>query len=325
MTAPHIGPLWDLPIVAARWPTDSGWQRPLYWGEPGVVEHIATLACAGLAGDLCADGAIGSRTAALRAPYADRADHRGHAVPDRRADRRPRRRLHRAGRPGRLPRASATRRSTTIARGFELAAEKVGVQALVAARHRLEHVEMVDAGNDRDPRALRRRRQRPAGVRRAVGRPGRHVRRARSATGGRRMNPFGRMHRAGVALAFGSDTPVTPLDPLGGRPAAAFHHDEAGAAHRAGRVPGTHPWWLASGRRRRRRRARTRCGRRRTRSGSDADLVVQTPDQRVAAWSTDPRAGVPVLPDLSAGTPCPPVCGPLSAAASRTTPKDASQ
>jgi len=36
---------------------------------------------------------------------------------------------------------------------------------------------------------------------------------------------------------------------------------------------------------------------------SDADLVVQTPDERVAAWSTDPRAGVPVLPDLSQGTP----------------------
>ena len=28
------------------------------------------------------------------------------------------------------------------------------------------------------------------------------------------------------------------------------------------------------------------------------DLVVQTPDARIAAWSTDPRAGVPQLPDL---------------------------
>jgi predicted amidohydrolase YtcJ len=27
-------------------------------------------------------------------------------------------------------------------------------------------------------------------------------------------------------------------------------------------------------------------------------LVVQTPDERVAAWSTDPRAGVPNLPGL---------------------------
>jgi imidazolonepropionase-like amidohydrolase len=29
------------------------------------------------------------------------------------------------------------------------------------------------------------------------------------------------------------------------------------------------------------------------------DLVVTTPDDRVAAWSTDPRAGVPGLPDLA--------------------------
>jgi hypothetical protein len=35
------------------------------------------------------------------------------------------------------------------------------------------------------------------------------------------------------------------------------------------------------------------------------DLVVQTPDTRVAAWSTDERAGVPGLPDLTPGLPLP--------------------
>ena len=30
-----------------------------------------------------------------------------------------------------------------------------------------------------------------------------------------------------------------------------------------------------------------------------SELVVQTPDARVASWSTDVRAGVPVLPDVS--------------------------
>lgn len=35
------------------------------------------------------------------------------------------------------------------------------------------------------------------------------------------------------------------------------------------------------------------------------DLVVQASDQRVAAWSTDPRSGVPGLPDLSVGVPLP--------------------
>ncbi|GAB3061620.1 hypothetical protein [Sediminivirga luteola] len=35
------------------------------------------------------------------------------------------------------------------------------------------------------------------------------------------------------------------------------------------------------------------------------DLVVQAADQRVAAWSTDPRAGTPGLPDLSPGRTLP--------------------
>ena len=35
------------------------------------------------------------------------------------------------------------------------------------------------------------------------------------------------------------------------------------------------------------------------------DLLVQTPDARVAAWSTDPRAGVPHLPDLHPDLPLP--------------------
>ena len=33
------------------------------------------------------------------------------------------------------------------------------------------------------------------------------------------------------------------------------------------------------------------------------ELVVQTPDERVSAWSTDPRAGVAGLPDLSGPDP----------------------
>ena len=35
------------------------------------------------------------------------------------------------------------------------------------------------------------------------------------------------------------------------------------------------------------------------------DLVVQAPDDRIQAWSTDPRSGTPGLPDLSPGVPAP--------------------
>ena len=163
---------------------DSGWPQSLYWGEPGVFEHIASSASPVLAGDLNADGALGSRTAALREAYADRADHRGHAylTPEQIAE-------HviacteRKSRPAST--ASATQASTTSPAGFELAAEKVGVQALVAARHRLEHVEMVDEATIATPRPVRRRRQRPADVRRAVGRPETACTPSAWATGGR--------------------------------------------------------------------------------------------------------------------------------------------
>jgi predicted amidohydrolase YtcJ len=38
-------------------------------------------------------------------------------------------------------------------------------------------------------------------------------------------NPMGAMHGVGVALAFGSDSPVTPLDPWGSVRAAMWHHN----------------------------------------------------------------------------------------------------
>jgi predicted amidohydrolase YtcJ len=114
----------------------------------------------------------------------------------------------------------------------------------------------------------------------------------------RPMNGFASLNRAGVALAFGSDTPVTPFDPWAGVRAAARHHTEdERITVRAAFNAHTRGGWRAA---------------RRDEGGVIAlgapasvavwdvpgDLVVQTPDARVAAWSTDPRAGVPHLPDL---------------------------
>jgi hypothetical protein len=38
---------------------------------------------------------------------------------------------------------------------------------------------------------------------------------------------------------------------------------------------------------------------------SAGDLVVQAPDDRIQAWSTDPRSGTPGLPDLAPGVEAP--------------------
>jgi predicted amidohydrolase YtcJ len=123
---------------------------------------------------------------------------------------------------------------------------------------------------------------------------------ARAAT----LNPFATLLARGVVLALGSDAPVTPLDPWGSIRAAAWH---------------THPPFSISVRAAF--AAHTRGGRRAARDeatepgvlvvGAPATfsvwepgpLVVQAPDGRIAAWSTDPRSGTPPLPDLSSGNP----------------------
>jgi predicted amidohydrolase YtcJ len=113
-----------------------------------------------------------------------------------------------------------------------------------------------------------------------------------------RMNAFASLNRAGVALAFGSDTPVTPFGPWAAVRAAAWHRTESERVTvRAAFNAHTRGGWRAAGR---------------DEGGVIAlgapasiavwdvpgELVVQTPDARIAAWSTDPRAGVPHLPDL---------------------------
>ena len=122
----------------------------------------------------------------------------------------------------------------------------------------------------------------------------------------RTLNPYAALLRAGVPLALGSDSPVTPLDPWGTVRAAAFHRTpEHRVSVRAAFTAHTRGGWRAIG--------RDDAGA--LVPGAPADyavwrtgeLVVQAPDDRVARWSTDPRSGTPGLPDLSPGGDLP-VC-----------------
>jgi predicted amidohydrolase YtcJ len=266
-----------------------------YWGELGGVEAATGLGCAGAAGDLCADGAIGSHTAALREPYAD-ADTRGHRYLEEEQVRDHVVACTRAGVQAGFHCIGDDATATVVA-GLRAAAEVVGHEAMLAARHRLEHVEMVCT----DDIATMARLGIVASVQpmfdaRWGGPGGLYEQRLGERYAG--MNPYADMTRAGVALAFGSDSPVTPFDPWGAVRAAAFHHD-AGQRLTVRAAFGAH----------------TRGGWRAVRRDDDGvlapgaaatlavwdvpgELTVQTPDERVAAWSTDPRAGVPVLPSL---------------------------
>ena len=112
----------------------------------------------------------------------------------------------------------------TVVDGLRRAARRTSSAAVRARAHRVEHLEMVDAGADR-------RRSPSSGVVASVqpvfdawwgGPAGMYVDRL-GADRARAMNPFAALHAAGVSLAFGSDAPVTPLGPWAAVRAAVAH------------------------------------------------------------------------------------------------------
>ncbi|RYU11574.1 amidohydrolase [Nocardioides iriomotensis] len=301
--APHICPPEDLLVAQSLSRTGALPEVVAYWGElasDGAVQTARELGAVGLAGDLCMDGSLGSWTSALRAPYADHPHdpaHAGHLYVEAEQVTDHVLACTEAGLQAGFH-VIGDRAVDAVVAGFEAAATKIGDLAVVRGRHRLEHVEMVapehmatlgrlgvtasqqpvfDAlwGGGSDMYAQR------LGAERAAG-----------------MNAFASLNRAGVALAFGSDSPVTPFGPWAAVRAAAWHRTPSERVTvRAAFNAHTRGGWRAA--------ARDEGGV--IDLGTPAsiavwdvpgDLVVQTPDARVAAWSTDPRAGVPHLPDL---------------------------
>ncbi|MQY39172.1 Imidazolonepropionase [Streptomyces sp. RB17] len=274
-----------------------------YWAEQNV-ERARDLGAVGAAGDLFADGALGSHTACLHEPYAD-AGHTGTAYLDATAVAAHVVACTEAGLQAGFH-AIGDAAVTAVVEGVRAAAEKLGLARIRAARHRVEHAEMLTPETVAGFAEL--------GLIASVqpgfdalwgGADGMYARRL-GAERARTLNPFAALLRAGVPLAFGSDSPVTPLDPWGTVRAAAFHHTpEHRVSVRAAFTAHTRGGWRAVG--------RDEAGV--LVPGAPADyavwrtdeLVVQAPDDRVARWSTDPRSGTPGLPDLTPGRDLP-VC-----------------
>ncbi|WP_460960434.1 amidohydrolase [Parasphingorhabdus pacifica] len=276
-----------------------------YWGELSALNRAAELDVRGLAGDLFVDGAVGSRTAALREPYTDAPTTSGvlyldseavaeHLVQCTRNNLQAG--FHVIGDAG----------VAEVCEGFRRAASTLGVPALAGMRHRLEHLEMVDA----DQAAELGKYGVVASVQPSFdaawgGAKDMYARRL-GPERGVRLNPFSSLAASGVVLAFGSDAPVTSVDPWGSIRAAVHHHtDGFGISARAAFTAHTRGGWRAAG----------------VDDGvtgmlvagapatyvvwDAGELVVSAPDSRVQRWSTDPRSGVPALPDLTPGTPLP--------------------
>ncbi|RZS80092.1 hypothetical protein EV189_3572 [Motilibacter rhizosphaerae] len=274
-----------------------------YWGELGATARAAELGALGPAGDVLADGSLGSRTAALRSAYADRPGHLGSAYVSAGEVRDAVLACVAAGtQPGFHVIGDGA--LDVVLAGLREAAGVVGELAVRAARPRLEHVLMPDA----DAVAELARLGVVASVQPAFaatwGAAGGMYEHRLGRERARALHPLAALAAAGVALALGSDAPVTPLAPWEGVRAAAFGvPDGAALSVRAAFAAATRGGWRAEGR---------------DEGGvlapgapatlavwEPTDLVVQTPDPRVSAWSTDPRSGVPGLPDLTPGTPAP--------------------
>ncbi|MDP8970592.1 MAG: amidohydrolase [Actinomycetota bacterium] len=203
--------------LGGRWPLEIVG----YWGARDLG-FVARRGLRQAGGDLFVDGSLGSATAALDDDYADRpgrgfvyesaadlaafvtaATRRGvqvgvHCIGDR-----------------------AVRQSVDA---LEAAAGAVGVAAVRAARHRLEHCELVPPELIRRIGALGAVASVQPAFDRLWGGPGGLYERRLGPRRAALMNPLRSLADAGVTLAFGSDANVTPLDPWAGVAAAVSHH-----------------------------------------------------------------------------------------------------
>ena len=191
------------------------------------VDRIKEVGLDCIGGDYFLDGSFGTHTAWLGAPYesqpptgssrlgtAYRSDEQVHAFFTRAQDARLQTGVHAIG-DAAIEQAIA---------GWERVAEDVGVGAVRALGHRIEHFEC--ATDDHIQRAAR------LGLRASVqpafdaywgGRDGLYARRI-GAQRALEMNRFASMARAGLVVGAGSDSTVTALDPFLQMHALRAHH-----------------------------------------------------------------------------------------------------
>ena len=310
MSAPHIAPAVDLGELAELAATEPlprvlPYRGTLVTGDADLQAVLRELPAglAGLAGDLCADGSVGSRTCGLRDPYADvdpaAPGGRGHVYLEVEQVRDHVVACTTAGLQAGMHVIGDAAADVVLA-GFEAAAEEVGLPAVRRGRHRLEHVELMDDALVRRLATLGLSASVQPAFDAAWGGPDGMYAQRLGPERALSMNPFASFARAGIPLALGSDSPVTPFDPWGWVGAAAWHRNEQQRiSPRAAFLAGT------------------RGGHRVARSDSAgvlaagapatlavwevSELTVQAPDERLSAWSTDPRSGTPGLPDVTPG------------------------
>ncbi|MBT8226645.1 MAG: amidohydrolase family protein, partial [Dactylosporangium sp.] len=246
---PHTSDEDDFTMLLAL--ARSGGRLPAvygYWGELNAVAKARELGAIGAGGDLFADGALGSHTAHLRRPYADAPDTTGvgYVTEPQVAEH-----VIACVREGVQAgfHAIGDRALATVLGGFAAAARDIGRDRVRAGRHRIEHAELLD----RSMIAAMVKYGLVASVQPAFDRlwggAGRMYASRLGAERARVANPLAALAGVGVPLAFGSDAPVTPLDPWGTVVAATRHHNPGQRlGPRAAFAAHTRGGWRATGR-----------------------------------------------------------------------------
>ena len=289
---------------------DHGVEVVGYWGEAvSTVAQARALVDAtgvrGLGGDLFVDGALGSRTAWLSAPYADAPDCNGNEYLSASTISEHLMACTEAGISAGFH-VIGDAAVTAVVDAIGAVVERFGAPVVARCGHRLEHLEMVSA----EQAATLGQWGIVASVQpnfdaRWGGQNGMYARRL-GVQRAAELNPLALLASAGVPLALGSDTPVTCMDPWSWVQAASRHHTPGSAiSPRAAFAASTRGGWRAGG----------------VRDGVTGTLVpgapasyavwktgeldVSAPADSVQRWSTDPRSRVPALPRLSPDQPSP--------------------
>ncbi|BBZ53236.1 amidohydrolase [Mycolicibacterium phocaicum] len=301
---PEIGGLDDWADLRA---TEHGVDIVGYWGEAvddaaAARDLMARTGAQGLAGDLFIDGALGSRTAWLQQPYTDAPDCCGNTYLDTDAVTAHLLACTEAGITAGFH-VIGDAAVATVVEALDRTVAVFGAPAVARCGHRLEHLEMVDAEQARKLGAW--------GVVASMqpnfdalwgGADGMYAQRL-GVDRARGLNPFALLASQGVPLAFGSDSPVTSINPWESV-RAAISHRTAGSAisARSAFLAASRGAWRAGG----------------VRDGMTGTLVpgavasyavwqvpggaealdVTAPADAVQRWSTDPRSRVPALPPL---------------------------
>lgn len=304
---PEISGLDDFLALAAL---DHPVQVRRYWGQAVEnAEHahelMAITGADALGGDLFIDGAIGSHTAWLTRPYTDEPDVGGISFLGYDDIHR---HLHACTVAGVQAGFHVIGDAATeaVAAALDALAAELGTPAVAARAHRLEHAEMVSAAHAQVLGRCGVIACMQPGFDAVWGGPGDLYAQRLGAERGASLNDFATMAKAGVALAFSSDSPVTPIDPWAVVRAAVHHHQPRSAiSARAAFAACTRGGWRAGA---------VNDGVTGTLvPGAPASYAVWEVDELVVAgshadvqrWSLDPRSRVPALPDVSPGADLP--------------------